>query len=117
MPNFAYTALDAQGTEKAGSLDASDVNQVTTILRRQGLFPTEVKLTTGNRAEGGADTGSWFSRLPGMRPVAPKELAIFTRQLGTLIKAGMPLLRGLEVLAKQQTNLKFRRIIEALAES
>ena len=117
MPNFAYTAVDAQGLEKAGSLDASDVNQVATILRRQGLFPTEVTLAPGAHGAGAADGESWVTRLPGMRPVAPKELAIFTRQLGTLIKAGMPLLRGLEVLAKQQVNAKFRRIIEALAEN
>src|SRR6478609_2736531 len=117
MPNFAYTALDAQGLEKAGSLDATDANQVAVILRRQGLFPTEVTLAAGTRADGAAKADPWWLLLPGMRLVAPKELAIFTRQLGTLIRAGMPLLRGLEVLARQQPNPKFRRIIEALAES
>src|SRR6478736_9346150 len=117
MPNFAYTALDAQGLEKAGSLDATDANQVAVILRRQGLFPTEVTLAAGTRADGAAKADPWWLLLPGMRLVAPKELAIFTRQLGTLIRAGMPLLRGLEVLARQQPNPKFRRIIETLAES
>lgn len=117
MPNFAYTALDAQGLEKAGLVDATDVNQVAVILRRQGLFPTAVTPSSGT-TEGrtGAGARGWLANLPFFRPVAPKELAIFTRQLGTLVKAGMPLLRSLEVLAKQQANLKFRRIIENLAE-
>ena len=44
MPSFAYTALDARGTEKSGLLDAPDVKQVALILRGQGLFPTEVAI-------------------------------------------------------------------------
>lgn len=54
--------------------------------------------------------------LPFLRPASARELAAFTRQLGTLIKAGLPLLRGLEVLARQQTNATFRRVIESLAD-
>ena len=115
MSNFTYTAIDARGAEQTGSLEAADVNQVATILRRQGLFPTEVT-PAKNRSGSGSEAGSWVSRLPWMRPVAPKELAIFTRQLGTLLRAGLPLLRGLEVLARQQGNPRFRRIIEAMAE-
>ena len=54
-------------------------------------------------------------RLPFVAPVADKERAIFTRQLSTLLRAGMPLLRGLEVIARQERNRAFRRIIESLA--
>jgi type IV pilus assembly protein PilC len=55
-------------------------------------------------------------RLPFVRSVTPKELAVFTRQLGTLLKAGMPLLRGLEVLGRQEKNRAFRKIVETLAD-
>ena len=55
-------------------------------------------------------------RLPFARIVKPKELAIFTRQLSTLLRAGMPLLRGLEVLARQERNVGFQRVLTALAE-
>jgi type IV pilus assembly protein PilC len=55
-------------------------------------------------------------RLPFVRTVSAKERAVFTRQLGTLLKAGMPLLRGLEVVARQERNRGFRRVIESLAE-
>ena len=47
--------------------------------------------------------------------VKPKELSVFTRQLATLLRAGMPLLRALEVLARQQPGPAFRRVIESLA--
>lgn len=56
-------------------------------------------------------------RLPFVRLVGAKELAVFTRQLATLLRAGMPLLRGLEVLARQEHNPGFRCVIEALAEA
>lgn len=135
MPRFAYTALDSRGAEKTGLLDAPDVKQVAIILRRQGLFPTDVLPehgapgqagTIGNHrgaaARGFNQSGPsvavplWF-KLPFARIVQPKELAVFTRQLATLLKAGMPLLRGLEVLARQERNPGFRRVMEALAEA
>ncbi len=55
-------------------------------------------------------------KLPFVRPITAKELAVFTRQLGTLLKAGMPLLRGLEVLGRQEKNRAFKKVVETLAE-
>lgn len=55
-------------------------------------------------------------KLPFIRPVTAKERAVFTRQLGMLLKAGMPLLRGLEVLARQEKNRALKRIVETLAD-
>ncbi len=118
MPSFSYTALDAQGSEKTGLLEASDSKQVTAMLRRQGLFPTDVTPATV-RTAGALKSSSGGERsrsLPFSRVVSPKELAVFTRQLGTLVHAGMPLLRGLEVLARQEKNLRFRAVLAALAD-
>ncbi len=56
-------------------------------------------------------------RLPFTSIVGPKELAGFTRQLATLLRAGMPLLRGLEVLARQERSPAFRRVMEGLIEA
>lgn len=130
MPRFSYTALDARGAEKAGLLDAPDVKQVAAILRGQGLFPTVVApVTTADTkpakspAHGPAPAAvfrprtSVQLRLPFTGSVGAKELAIFTRQLATLLRAGLPLLRGLEVLARQERNQVLRRMIEALAEA
>ncbi|AOS46067.1 Type II secretion system protein F [Lacunisphaera limnophila] len=118
MPVFKYTALDATGAKKLGRLDADDAQQAAAALRAQGLFPTAVAPV--ERA--GGDTGAtgrmaWALSVPFLRPVGARELAVFTRQLGTLLRAGMPLLKALEALARQQRNESFRRVVEGLAGS
>ncbi len=115
MPKFSYNALDAAGSEKTGLLDAPDGRQVAALLRSQGLFPTEV---TAASPDGTAERVTAHRSLFTNRfhPVRTKELAVFTRQLGTLLHAGMPLLRGLEVLGRQEKNPRFRRVIEVIAE-
>src|SRR5688572_9901919 len=51
------------------------------------------------------------------RPINAKGLAVFTRQLATLVKAGMPILRSLEVLARQEKRLPFKGVIEDIADA
>lgn len=51
------------------------------------------------------------------RPINAKGLTLFTRQLATLVKAGMPILRAIEVLARQERNPAFKPILESLAEA
>ncbi len=119
MPRFSYIALDATGAESSGLLDAPDVRQVAALLKAQGLFPTNVSSGEGTMPGGPASlraAGIKFS-FPFLAPVRTKELAVFTRQLGTLLRAGMPLLRGLEVLGRQEKNSRFRAVIEAIAAS
>ena len=131
MPRFAYTAFDARGAEMTGLLDAADGKQVAIILRGQGLFPTEVAQATTASAKPAKTAPKpaptvakavgpglqMVLHLPFIRVVGAKELAVFTRQLATLLRAGMPLLRGLEVLARQERNSAFRRVIEGLTEA
>jgi len=115
MPKFSYLALDAAGSEKSGLLDAPDVRQVAALLRSQGLFPTSVNPATAGVKQ--TDRSHPVSSVLFFHSVRTKELAAFTRQLGTLLKAGMPLLRGIEVLARQEPNPRFRLVIEAIAGS
>jgi type IV pilus assembly protein PilC len=123
MPRFTYTAIDVRGAEKSGHLDAPDVKQAAEVLREQRLFPTginpAVALETTQRGEvtrrAALPLGTFEFQVPFTRVVQPKELAVFTRQMSTLLRAGMPLLRGLEVLSRQERNSSFRRIIDALA--
>lgn len=132
MPRFAYIALDARGAEKTGLLDAPDVKQVAAILKGQGLFPTDVMPQRGEAAAAATKTSvavrpvpssvvrppaSVQLRLPFLRIVGAKEMAVFTRQLATLLRAGMPLLRGLEVLARQEGNQRLKRVLAALADA
>lgn len=120
MPKFNYTAVDSRGTDQSGCIEAHDLRQVIAILRGQGLFPTDITRADAppGSLPGTPDSGlarlglfSW-NRLS--RPVSTQQLSIFTRQLATLLRAGMPLLRGLEVLARQERNPVFRQIIGQL---
>src|SRR3954467_911084 len=128
MPRFTYVALDARGQESTGLMEAGSSNEVIGQLRQAGYFPTSVfeegkggplakaprtadKKTRAPRAKTGANI-VLFER----KTVKPKILMIFTRQLATLIDSGLPLLRGLNVLAKQERDKVLQKTINKLAE-
>ena len=85
---------------------------------RSALAGAQTPTLPASRPNGNGASGGWQReiRLPFVRTVSAKELAAFTRQLGTLIRAGMPLLKGLEVLARQERNVAFRSVLGGLAE-
>lgn len=128
MPKFNYVAMDSRGRETKGSLDVANQNEAITRLKEMAFFPTKVTEATAEKtkAKRGAKKpgkkkqglGSIEIRIPGLSGrVKPKVLTTFTRQLATLVDAGLPLLRGLRVLAKQEKNSTLRRIIEDLGDS
>ncbi|MEO6740982.1 MAG: type II secretion system F family protein [Chthoniobacteraceae bacterium] len=129
MPRFEYTALDARGSESTGVLDAASQNEVVTQLRQQGFFPTSVvpegqgkkvakAVKGGNKAVATAKSSEKKGFVLFQRKTVPtKTLMIFTRQLATLIDAGLPLLKGLNVLAKQEKDLVLRNSITQIADS
>jgi type IV pilus assembly protein PilC len=130
MPRYNYVALDSRGQESTGLVEASSTNEAIGQLRSSGFFPTDVheesiggavnttsprRKTKAPRAERKA--GSKNIVLFQRRTVKPKVLMIFTRQLATLIDAGLPLLRGLSVLAKQERDTVLKNTINNLADS
>ena len=128
MPKFNYVALDSRGRETKGSLDVANQNEAISRLKEMAFFPTKVTEDDAEktRAKKGAKKqgkkkqglGSIEIRIPGLSGrVKPKVLTTFTRQLATLVDAGLPLLRGLRVLAKQEKNSTLRRIIGELGDS
>jgi len=124
MASFQYTALNAKGEQTTGSVKANSEAEAIQQLRGQGLYPTQVvgsgqgKLKApkgkstpkakGAKKKGAAKTGS---------KIKPKVLMVFTRQLATLIDSGLPLLRGLNVLEKQEPNPVLKGTITALGDS
>lgn len=127
---FEYIALDARGQESRGVIEASNPNEAVGQLRQAGYFPTSVveegkgtpvkqskgtqkaiKAAAAPRAKKGGP--GFFVK----KTVKSKTLMIFTRQLATLIDAGLPLLRGLTVLAKQEKDPVLRNTINALADA
>ena len=130
MPRFNYVALDARGQEASGLLEAVSSSAAISQLRQSGYFPTSVIeeaiiSSDGKQARRRAVTvaGTTKSRakkdivLFQRRKVKSKVLMIFTRQLATLIDSGLPLLRSLNVLAKQERDKVMKKTIDKLADS
>jgi len=128
MPRYTYVALDARGQESTGLVEARSSNEAIGQLRQAGYFPTSVY----EEGKGGPDrkvsrAGAKAARVARPRTkisivlfqrkkVKPKIMMIFTRQLATLIDSGLPLLRGLNVLAKQERDTVLRNTINKLAD-
>ena len=133
MPKYNYVALDARGQESVGTLDASSSNEAISQLRQSGFFPTSVveegkggpkasskkanKAVAAAAAKGSKAGGGMNITLFARKTIKSKTLMIYTRQLATLIDAGLPLLRGLTVLAKQEKDLVLKSTINVLADS
>src|SRR4030095_13531859 len=121
-------AMDSRGKETKGTLDVTNQNEAIGRLKEMGYFPTKVVEVdkSKEKAEGkGKAVGkgpakkgsiSISIKIPGLSgKVKSKTLTTFTRQLATLVDAGLPLLRGLRVLEKQEKNPTLKRIVSELA--
>ena len=127
MQKFSYIAVDTAGKESRGVVEANTQAQAIAKIRGQGLFPTSIgpvgdaAATTGVRGSA-APKKSMLNmelKLPSfLQPrVRPKDLMVMTRQLATLVEAGLPLLRGLRVLLRQTKNPTLRKTLEAMGQS
>lgn len=131
MPSFAFSGVDARGKEVKGTVEAENQNAALAQIRDQGYFPTQlVPVTAGKtaaavptaaRAKKGAPSSALQKeiRLPAFLGgrIKPRQLMVVTRQLATLIDAGLPLLRGLQVLHHQERHPKLKKILADLGES
>jgi type IV pilus assembly protein PilC len=132
MPKYNYVALDARGNESKGVIEAGSQNEAIGRVKDMQLFPTKIveadkaektgdkkaKAKTAAKPKAGGKKGgiNINLKIPGMGSgVKPKVLTTFTRQLATLVDAGLPLLRGLRVLEKQERNSSLKRILGELA--
>jgi len=129
MPRFKYIAMDAKGTETEGVLDAENQSQAVSMIRSKGFFPTRVvelggggekKKTTTQAAVQNQAQGKGIGKALNLKfgsGVKPKHLMVFTRQLATLVAAGMPLLRGLRILLKQEKRPALREALNGMGEA
>ncbi len=137
MPKFAYIAVDSAGKESRGTIEAPNQAQAVAKVRGQGLFPTAIG------AAGGADAAAKpAAPAAGAKKGAPagkkavgqmkieiklpkflrgrvkqKDLTTLTRQLATLVDAGLPLLRGLHVLQRQTPNASLKEALAGMCEA
>jgi MSHA biogenesis protein MshG len=110
MPLFAYRGRGARGELVTGTLEAPDQGAVADQLLNTGVTPVDIKVTAAAAA---ADSPGWLTRL-----LAPKvtlvDVMLFSRQMYTLLKAGVPILRALAGLQESAINPTLRRVIADL---
>jgi len=104
---FEYKAVDKQGKYSKGVIDASSEEEVRSKLRRQSLFPVEVVQSEPAPP----------SLRPFLRRINPEDISLFTHQLASLLKGGLPLVPSLNALAEQMENHPLGKIVLNLAES
>src|SRR5579872_5035254 len=132
MPRFNYVAMDSRGKETKGTLEVGSQNEAIGRIKEMGYFPTKVVEDKGGAGKpdatakkapakkagkkgGGGMSINLNIKIPGLSGrVKTKVLTTFTRQLATLVQAGLPLLR---VLQKQEKNANLKTIIGELAAS
>lgn len=129
MPKFEYVAMDSRGKEQKGVLEVGSQADAINRLKEMGFFPTKVieaEKPKGKKdapktapASGGKkkkNIGEFSIKIPGIGGgVKTKVLTTFTRQLATLVDAGLPLLRGLRVLQKQEKNPTLKNCVNDLS--
>jgi type IV pilus assembly protein PilC len=92
---FEWVGKDRNGKPVKGETRAAGENQVQASLRRQGIFPTKIKKR----------------RMRSGKSIKPKDLAIFTRQLATMMKAGVPLLQAFDIVGRGNPNPSVTKLL------
>lgn len=118
MAVFAYKGLNDRGRNVSGVIDADNAKTARLKLRKTGIFPTELtEQERGEEATGlsrlaqiNVDVGQLFER------VTPQELAMITRQLATLVGAGLPLVDCLSALIDQLDTARVKRVFSQVRE-
>jgi len=92
---FEWEGKDRNGKAVRGEMRAAGENQVMASLRRQGILPSKVKKR----------------RMRSGKKITPKDLTLFTRQLATMMKAGVPLLQAFDIVARGNANPSVTRLL------
>lgn len=101
---FTYTATNSDGKQVQGITEALDKNAVISSLRKQGLTPVIIK------ADSSANKAKKIGRIKN------REIVVFTRQLSTMVSAGVPLVRSLATLQSQTESKSFKSVITTISK-
>ena len=105
MPRYKWEGKTLRGEKRKGEMEAPDEGVVRTHLRQQNVIPTKV-----------VAKGKEVSFSLGRQRVKKKDVAVFTRQLATMIDAGLPLVQSLDILSIQQENKAFKEVIKNIKD-
>jgi MSHA biogenesis protein MshG len=114
MPFYKYKARNTRGELLHGVLEGTDSNSVASYLLNIGATPVEIKLT-----QQGSSFQSGGSVLDGLlkTPITSIDIQLFSRQMYTLLKAGVPIMRALKSLQESAINKSFARVIQEMLEA
>jgi general secretion pathway protein F len=112
MPAFHYIAVDQQGQEKKGVLEADNEKHARQMLRNQSLLP--VKVSFAHKQKNQAKKGALLSLFSRKQRLSIKDLALFTRQFATLLAASLPVEEALQAVAEQSDKPEMKALILAV---
>ncbi|HID16007.1 MAG TPA: type II secretion system protein GspF, partial [Candidatus Atribacteria bacterium] len=110
MPVYEYKAINSSGKKVSGLIEADTEAHAKSKLRKDNNYPTQLRLS-----DKGESDGRNIRRLFGR--VRPEEIHIFTRQLATLVDAGLPLLSALDTIGDQAGNSHLTKVIFSIKDS
>ena len=113
MPFYHYKARNSRGEMLQGILEGADGSSVATYLLNIGATPVEIKLTN---KDAGFTEGGLFGKLFA-QPVTTIDVQLFSRQMFALLKAGVPIMQGLQSLRESAINKSFAGVIKDLREA
>ena len=116
MPVFAYKGRNGRGDLVEGTLDGDDSGAIADQLVKTGITPTAITPFRGTIGSA-VRKPDWLKRLLTEKPVTPLDLLLFSRQMYTLLKAGVPIMRALAGLQESTKNPVFAAMIQDLRES
>lgn len=116
MAKFKYIALDKEGRELSGVIESTSENRARKELAAQGFSVSRIAEVAAIASDKKATAAKAKKPLFGTG-VKKENITVFSRQLSTLLKAGLPLLRALEVIGRQEKNPYFKAVVEQLVDN
>jgi MSHA biogenesis protein MshG len=110
MPQFIYTARDSTGNAVRGELEAGSESAAADILRRRSYIPLTISRNDAAYKPGFSSPVLW------QRKVSLTDLIMFSRQMYSLMKAGIPIIRAIEGLAQSTNSLRLQQILQELVD-
>ena len=118
MPIFNYKGRSTRGGELVkGTLEGTDSGVIADQLLNTGIIPTEIRLSRNTRTTKAEGQQTLWQRLSQKQTVDPLELMLFSRQMYTLLKSGVPIMRALAGLQESSQNPVFSAMLQDLRES
>jgi MSHA biogenesis protein MshG len=116
MGVFAYKGRNGRGDQVQGTLDGEDSSVIADQLMNTGITPTEI-IQSRSVLVGTSGKPGWIMRQLTEKPVTLMDLMLFSRQMYTLLKAGVPIMRALAGLQESTQNPTFSALLQDLRES